>query len=58
MALLSEEEAKMRNTSYQYNPDMFADGFFRDWYTMLARKNHKDIDADFLNPELRELIKS
>ena len=54
---LSEEEKRMRLEGYQYQPDLFEDEFFRDWYSVLLHKNYKDAAVDYSNPLLRKLLK-
>lgn len=54
--LLSEEEKRMRLENYQYQPDLFEDEFFRDWYLVLVHKNHKEIGVDYLNPILKSAL--
>lgn len=50
---LSEEEKLMRLEGYHYQPDIFVDDFFRDWYSVLTHKNHKDIMVNFNSPILK-----
>lgn len=54
--ILSKEEMKMRTDGYQYNPDKFIDKFFKDWYSVLFHKSHKEIPVTIENPTLRKLI--
>lgn len=54
--ILSEEETKMRTESIQYNPEKFRDTFFKDWYSVLFHKNHKEVSVVIENPTLRKLL--
>lgn len=54
---LCEEETRMRLEGYQYQPNIFEDDFFRDWYSVLLHKNYKDAAVDYSNPLLRKLLK-
>lgn len=56
--ILAEEEMKMKIGDCQYNPDKFIDNFFKDWYSVLLHKNHKEIPVVIENPTLRKLIYS
>lgn len=56
--ILSEEEIKMRADDCQYNPDKFIDNFFKDWYSVLYYRNHKEVAVVIENPTLRKLIYS
>lgn len=55
--MLSKEERKMRNDTYQYRSEMFEDEFFRDWYSVLVHKNQKDISVGFVNPYFYYILK-
>ncbi len=54
--LLSSEEAKMRKDDYLYNPDMFIDDFFKDWYSVLYHKNHNRQAVIIKNPKLGAML--
>lgn len=55
---LSEEEKQMRLDSYQYQPYLFEEDFFRDWYSVLFNKNCPMVDWEIKNPILYELLAS
>lgn len=56
--ILSEEESKMRVSGYQYNPNLFIDDLFKDWYSVLYHKSYKEAPIVIENPILSELIYS
>ena len=53
---LSDEEAKMRDADYHYNPNLFVDSFFKDWYSVLYHKNHKRCPVIIEHPELYKIM--
>ena len=54
--ILSDEEAKMRDADYHYNPDLFVDSFFKDWYSVLYHKNHRRCPVIIEHPELYKIM--
>lgn len=58
LKLLSEEEKQMRLDSYQYQPYLFEEDFFRDWYSVLFNKICSMVDWEIKNPILYELLTS
>lgn len=54
--LLSNEETKMWKGGYQYNPNLFVDGFFKDWYSVLYHKAYNEEAVLIENPVLNKLI--
>ena len=53
---LSDEEAKMRDADYHYNPDLFVDSFFKDWYSVLYHKNHRRCPVIIEHPGLYKIM--
>lgn len=56
VSLLIAEETKMRNDYYLYKPQIFEDGFFKDWYTVLFYKKNPQMEIDIQSPTLKELL--
>ena len=54
--LLENEEMRMRKTSAIYQPEIFEDDFFKDWYSVLFHKNHPKQAVSFVNAQLYHLI--
>ena len=54
--ILSDEEAKMRNADCHYNPDLFVDSFFKDWYSVLYHKNHRRCPVIIEHPGLYKIM--
>lgn len=54
--LLENEEIRMRQTSAIYQPEIFEDDFFKDWYSVLFHKNHPEQNISFVNAQLYNLI--
>lgn len=54
---LSDEEAKMRDADYHYNPNLFVDSFFKDWYSVLFHKNHRSRPVIIKHPVLSKITR-
>lgn len=46
----------MRDADYHYNPNLFVDSFFKDWYSVLYHKNHKRCPVIIEHPGLYKII--
>ena len=57
VGMLEREESAMVNEDYHYKPEIFKDEFFRDWYSMLYRKNFPYNEVEFVNPCLYKLAR-
>lgn len=54
--LLEREESFMRDKEYTYKPNIFKDSFFKDWYSMLCKRNITTMHISLCNKSLNVLI--
>lgn len=46
----------MRDADYHYNPNLFVDSFFKDWYSVLYHKNHRRCPVIIEHPGLYKIM--